>query len=391
MKQLCFVLNKFIFGGIEKVAINYLTHLDYSKYNVDVIILGDVEDMINQIPSQCNVYEMKLSYYAMPESRASTMNKKNAGALIYYPTYLLKKCLLPYYRFQFRKFRNKKYDVAIAFSGHLNDMYFVSDILNADKKIIWTHGMIYQYLLLSPAFEKGYKKFDTIACINHLDQNEIFNHKPYLNYDIVNIYNPVPDEKSKVNEVEVNNLKKRFGRFLVVVSRISWPKDPITVVRAYNSILKEYPDFTHNLVFVGDGDDRIELEFYVNKHNLSSRVFFEGSKVNVVDYYKAAEISILSSENEGLPTVLIEAMGFGTPVIASNSPWGCEDILQSGQFGLLFPVGDYEKLKIHIVNLLKDKDYYDHYVKMGLHRFQDFNPETILAQFYDLIEKERVK
>ncbi|MEG0423813.1 MAG: hypothetical protein RR524_04600 [Erysipelotrichaceae bacterium] len=104
MKHICFVLNKFIYGGIEKVALNYLNHIDYERYIVDVFVLSVNEDIIKEIPKQCNIYILNLNYYALPESRASMMNKKTAGALIYYPTFLLKKALLPYYLLKYNKY-----------------------------------------------------------------------------------------------------------------------------------------------------------------------------------------------------------------------------------------------------------------------------------------------
>ena len=191
-KKLCFVFDQFIYGGIEKVAINYLNAIDKNKYEIDVIILSDVENMEKQIPEHCNVIKIDIPRYNNPLSRASTMVRRNCGAILYYGTYILKRIFVyPFDYIKTKALRKKKYDISIAFSGHLNDMYVVLKFINAHKKIVWAHGMLYQYLLLSPAFEKMYRKFDKIVCINHIDQNDIVTCKPYLNYNIEYLYNPV--------------------------------------------------------------------------------------------------------------------------------------------------------------------------------------------------------
>jgi hypothetical protein len=59
-KKLCFVLDDFLFGGIERVFINYAKFIDKEKYDIDVIILSRTEDMINQIPEWCNIITQKL-------------------------------------------------------------------------------------------------------------------------------------------------------------------------------------------------------------------------------------------------------------------------------------------------------------------------------------------
>ena len=64
-KKICFVLDQFLYGGIERVAINYLNGIDKNKYDIDVIILSNVEEMINQIPKECNIIKINVSRYSL--------------------------------------------------------------------------------------------------------------------------------------------------------------------------------------------------------------------------------------------------------------------------------------------------------------------------------------
>lgn len=380
-KKICFVLDQFLYGGIERVAINYLNGIDKAKFDIDVIILSNVEEMINQIPKECNVIRIDIPRNHNPLSRASTMVKRDAGAILYYGTYILKRCFIyPIDKIKTNKLREKKYDVAIAFSGHLNDSYVVLEHIKATKKIVWAHGLIYQYLLMSPAFEKMYKKFDKIVSINHIDQNDIFYCKPYLKYDIVNIYNPTYRTKIASDE----DLGKKYGKYILSVARLEEPKDFITLIEAYNKlsndIKKEY-----NLVIVGDGPDREKIKNRIEKLNLNKKVFMVGAQSDVDTYYQHADLFVLSTKSEGLGMVIIEAMGNGCPVISTDVPYGPRDILGSNDYGILCPVGDSEKMSVAIEELLNDKQKRKKFIEKGLVRYKDFEIDTIMKQFYDLV------
>lgn len=383
-KNICFVLDQFLFGGIERVALNYLQNIDSKKYNIDVVILSDIEDMVKQIPDYCNIIKIDVPRYHNPVSRASTMVRRKAGAVIYYATYILKKIFIyPIDFFKTRKLRQKKYDTAIAFSGHLNDCYVVLDCMKAKQKIVWAHGMIYQYLLMSPAFEKMYRKFNKIVSINHLDQNDIYYCKPYLDYDIVNIYNPTYEIKN--NYFNDSTIKNKYNKYILSVARMENPKDFITLVDAY-SLLPEKIKKEHKLLLVGDGPDRPKIEKHITEKKLSNNIILLGSQSNVDKYYQNASLFVLSTKSEGLGMVLIEAMGNKCPVIATDAPYGPRDILGSNEFGILCPVGDSKKMSTAIAELLENEEKRKKYIKLGLERYKDFQIDTIMHQFYNLIE-----
>ena len=388
-KRICFVLDQFLYGGIERVAINYLQNIDMKKYCVDVVILSNVEDMIQHIPKDCNIIKINIPRNHNPLSRASTMVRRPAGAILYYGTYLLKKFFIsPVDLFKTRILRNKEYDVAIAFSGHLNDCYVVLNCIKANKKIVWAHGMIYQYLLMSPAFEKMYSKFDKIVSINHLNQNDIFYCKPYLNYKIENLYNPAMIEDTKLSEIELNNLSQKYGDYILSVARLETPKDFLTLVKAFK-ILKDNNKTKCNLVIVGDGPDRSKIETYIKQNNLENNIFLVGSQDDVAKFYKTAKLFVLSTESEGLGMVIIEAMNFGLPVIATDAPYGPRDIIRNNEFGVLTPVGDEKLLAQEINTLLENEELYNYYKNQSLKRYLDFIPEKIMEQFYEIIGEDQ--
>lgn len=384
-KKICFVLDDFLFGGIERVFINYAKTIDKTKYDIDVIILSRTEEMVKQIPEECNIILKKLPRSHCPMYRASTMVRRDGGAILYYGTYFLKKIFLePINYVKFMKLNRKKYDTVIAFSGHINDIYASLKFLRAKKKIVWAHGMIYQYLLISPAFEKMYKKFDKIVSINNLDQNDIFYCKPYLNYKIENLYNPVIIEDIETSEVEIDNIKQKYGEYILSVARLEQPKDFITLIKAYK-ILKESNKINYNLVIVGDGPDRTKIEECIRENKLEQNVFLTGSQKNVAKFYKGAKLFVLSTKSEGLGMVIIEAMKYGIPTISTDAPYGPRDIFKNNEFGILTPVGDEKVLAQEINKILENEELYNHYKNQSLKRYMDFVPEKIIEKFYEII------
>jgi glycosyltransferase involved in cell wall biosynthesis len=94
------------------------------------------------------------------------------------------------------------------------------------------------------------------------------------------------------------------------------------------------------LLILGEGVDRPKLEALVKRLNLEKDVRLPGFILNPYPYMARASLFVLSSNWEGLPTVLIEALYCGVPVVATDCFSGPREILRNGRFGQLVPVGD---------------------------------------------------
>ena len=94
------------------------------------------------------------------------------------------------------------------------------------------------------------------------------------------------------------------------------------------------------LVLLGEGRERNRLESLVRRLGIAEYVNFTGFVENPYAYLRRADLFVLSSRNEALPTVLIEAMACGCPVVSTDCPFGPREILEDGKFGTLVPVGD---------------------------------------------------
>lgn len=121
------------------------------------------------------------------------------------------------------------------------------------------------------------------------------------------------------------------------VGRLSQPKDFPTLIRAFALVQQQRPA---RLMLLGEGEERASIESLVRDLKLEAVVSLPGYVDNPFAYMRRAAVFALSSIWEGLPSVLVEAMACGTPVVATDCESGPREILASEQFGRLVPVGD---------------------------------------------------
>ena len=124
---------------------------------------------------------------------------------------------------------------------------------------------------------------------------------------------------------------------VLAAGRLCPQKDYPTLIRAFASLA---PARALRLVILGEGPDRPALESLVRQLDLADRVALPGFADNPFSAMARARVFVLSSAWEGLPGVLIQAMGCGTPVVATDCPSGPREVLEDGRYGPLVPVGD---------------------------------------------------
>ncbi|MER3472566.1 MAG: glycosyl transferase [Armatimonadota bacterium] len=169
------------------------------------------------------------------------------------------------------------------------------------------------------------------------------------------IYNPIitPDLLRKAEE-PLDHPWFRDGEPPVVLGagRLTAPKDFPTLIRAFAIVRQQRPA---RLMILGEGEERPALSALVQELGLEEDVSLPGFMQNPSPYMKRAGVFVLSSRWEGLPTVLIEALALGTPVVATNCPSGPAEALKGGQIGALVNVGDVRALAEAIQSAIDGK------------------------------------
>ncbi len=136
---------------------------------------------------------------------------------------------------------------------------------------------------------------------------------------------------------------------VVCVGRLSPEKDQRTLVRAMTLLP---PARRWRLAIIGDGAERGALEALVRENGLADRVIFTGQVEDPFVWMMRARVAVCSSIYEGLCNALIEALACGTPVVATDCPYGPTEILKAGRYGALVPVGDAQAMAAAIVAAL---------------------------------------
>lgn len=129
-------------------------------------------------------------------------------------------------------------------------------------------------------------------------------------------------------------------KLLLGVGRLDAQKGFSNLIRAFSSVQAAHPQW--DLVILGEGALRPELERVAKEYGLSGRVYFPGRVGNLADWYAAASLFALSSEFEGFPNALLEAMAHGVPAISYDCDTGPAEIIRNNIDGVLIRPGDTE-------------------------------------------------
>lgn len=156
------------------------------------------------------------------------------------------------------------------------------------------------------------------------------------------IYNPVVTddffERAK-EKPDLDVFHEFEGPVLLGLGRLDPLKDFPTVFRALQ-IVRRSMDFRY--VLFGEGPEREKLEGLRKELGLEKEILMPGYRKNPVPFLKAARLLFMTSQLEGLPTVIIESLAAGTPVVFTDCPTGPVEILQPPKYGLCPPMSNPE-------------------------------------------------
>ena len=171
---------------------------------------------------------------------------------------------------------------------------------------------------------------------------------PKVQKKSVVILNPL--DTSAFPTHDFSNEKKE----IVSVGRLEPQKNQKLLIESFSMLAEELPGY--NLVIYGEGSLRKELEAFVESKGLTNRVFLPGAKSGIQNYIKDASLFVLSSDYEGIPNALIEAMAIGLPCVSTDcSPGGARELILNEKDGFITPCGDAVALRMAMSKILTEK------------------------------------
>lgn len=163
---------------------------------------------------------------------------------------------------------------------------------------------------------------------------------PHMKERIRVIPTPViSDDVLRQGDVHVDHpwFTRREKPIIVSAARLEQHKGFLTLLQAFSE-LRVSKDA--RLVILGQGSMRAQIEAEILRLDLRDDVALVGFQHNPFAYMSKGDAFVLASEFEGLPNVLVQAMAFGTPIVATDCKSGPSEILCGGRYGTLVPVGD---------------------------------------------------
>ena len=315
-KRICFLIDKFIFGGVEKVVIDTIKQLrnDYNitlyiaTQDIDQNLKAEVENYADVVIGHMHINEKTFALLSIPLT-AKFILEKNI---------------------------KDKYDCVIVCKPALSNIVFTH---MCKKYIYWNHGdkdVMYatDHLSIPRRINKIrlsyiYKKYDLVLSVVpeianliskafNLSHSEALTNPCDLNLVTKKSKEPVSDfsktDKLTICCVGRLSVEKRFDRVIRAVSKLDQSK--------------------YQVLILGDGPERHQLENLIKLNNLENNVYLLGNKTNPYPYIKQSDLLVSSSERESYGLTILEAMILKTPVIATNTT-GARFLLKEGKLGYI--------------------------------------------------------
>lgn len=378
MKKIGIHTGNVSYGGQEKMLVEFLKILDQKKYQVKLFIEEDKgkENIYEQeIPQGIN-YKFLIDKIFMEKLEKIHRNRDFISKLIYSYMLIKKKNIA------IEKLREeiKELDLIIDY-----DMGLIRNIhkLNGEHRIIgWSHageGNLFK----NKTKNINIKKYKDIVVIN--EKMLIGYKKNFSNSNIRfhKIYNFMDCEVVIDKSKEI--IRENLGSYILSIGSLTKNKNHSFLIKSFSNYIKKYKNDTINLVIIGDGIERKNLEKIIKDLNLERRVYLLGKKLNPYPYIKKSEMYIQPSLEEGFPVVIMEAMILGKVVISSKTNGGLE-ILENGKYGLLYE--NEEELIKNINLILNNRELKENYEKKILIKSLDFEKERIKNKIEELIDRD---
>lgn len=157
-------------------------------------------------------------------------------------------------------------------------------------------------------------------------------------------------------------------------------------VEAFKLVAEKINDIS--LAFYGSGKEQEIIVEMVKKAGLENRVIFKGLVRDIPNQIKDAKLFLMTSDFEGLPNALIEAMACGLACVTTDcSPGGARELIQSGVNGVIVPCGNANAITNAVIDLLNNPQRADEMGEKAQMITEDLNPETIYGQWACYIDE----
>ncbi|MBP0903652.1 glycosyltransferase [Mariniflexile gromovii] len=350
-KKICLLTDRLSSGGAEKMVGNLSISL--AKKNYDVTIVSMRDDI---------KYDYKGNLYNFGEVKAKNSRLKS---LIKFKNY----------------FETQNFDVILdhRVRMHWFKEFMFSNFVFKNNLVVYCvhHFKLSLYFPCSsiPFLSKRtLVKNRVFVSVSKEVRDQV---KKKLNFDSQIIYNyPI----FKNEEVKINNLGFDY---IIAVGRLEKIKQFDVLINSYSA--SKLSKANIKLLIFGEGSQRYHLESLIKEKNLESSIILKGFHSNVNPFIKQAKALVMTSESEGFPMVLIEALSLKTPVVSFDCKSGPNEIIQNEVNGILVKNQDALAMT-NALNKLLDNEFYKSLKAHLENNNLLFTEEKILNQWVELLD-----
>jgi glycosyltransferase involved in cell wall biosynthesis len=338
MKKILFIAHTFSAGGGAERVLNTLVGELSKWYKIDIIERWEDNTLVYDLPKNVNKLKSMTYFPHMVDEMGWNKTYWNLQRK------LLSIVTTLFPGFVYRHFINGRYDYEISFNYLYSALLVANSPNKQSKKIAWNHGDLYDldykklkgkalfFNWIKYTIEKrALKKVDSVVAISQNTYRSIVQLFPFAENKLKLISNGYDFksmiEKSCEDDVHVSS---RFR--MIFLGRLDHNKNVIVQIKAVNKLIKEKRMDVELLIF-GQGSEEGSLKAEAGE-NMGNHIFFKGFISNPYPYLKSSNALIMTSLSEGFPTVLVESICLGTPVIATKVG-GVSEILQVSKNGLV--------------------------------------------------------
>ncbi len=367
MKKKVLLVSEATVGGAYKHLLLWAEYLPKEIFDVS-LVLSPLRGQPQIPPFLLNEWNVKCIYIPMKRS-VSLLSDLKAFSMLY------------------KHMRKEHYDIVHFHSSKAGFLGRCACLLHAPARIIYTPHCY--YFQGQTGFKRFFfKKLEQFAAINTNTVITLSEGEKALTLKenitkpekIVCTTNALPPGYSKKNRLQKDPVRGRYnisdGALIVAgIGRLTQQKGWGTFLRMAHMVLKT----KKNVVFmiVGDGEDYRKLMQAVNKYEINSNVVFTGNVENMHEIYRISDVVLNTSLWESCSYVILEAMAYGIPIVATNIPGNNDfEALRTNQ--LLFDKNDYSS-GVRILNmLLEDNSYRE---TIGQKMLENFNVNNDFSEF----------
>lgn len=355
--KLLFYINLLGGGGAERVIANLSTYFADRGYDV---ILVTTYAMDNEY-----VVSKRIKRYILEEQPQVSHNRiiSNVDRIR-----KLRKLM-----------KREKPDVAIAFMEEPNFRLIISAIGLPIKTIVSVRNdPKKEYAGMSGRVIAKWILPFADGCVFQTNEAKAFFSRRLQNKSAI-IYNAVKEDFFTTHKSDGN-------REVISCGRLQKQKNHLMLIEAFKEAIQEYPDA--HLSIYGDGPLKTELQKYIDDNSINASVSLCGNSNDIPSELSRANVFVLSSDYEGMPNALMEAMAAGLACISTDCPCGGpRELISDGINGYLVPVNDTNRMADSLKQLLGNRELSDMLGNRAKERARDFHPEIIHKEWAQYIEK----